>query len=68
MQSDAQAYDAGVRVLRDAIAALARKCQWAGSTNVRKPDNSMVVPTPEEIVTLTKNVKAKGSAMRRATQ
>lgn len=68
VQSDAKAYDAGVRVLRDHIAALARKCQWAGSTNVRKPDNSMVVPTPEEIVTLTKNVKAKGNAMRRATQ
>jgi len=68
VRDDVKAYEAGVKVLREQIAALARKCQWTGSTNLRKPDNSMVVPTPEQITTLSQNAKAKAGAMRRASR
>lgn len=68
VQDDIEAYQAGIGVLRDYIAALARQCGWTGSTNARKPDGTTTVPTPEQINTLKDNVKAKASQLRRRSR
>jgi len=68
VQDDIEAYQAGIAVLRDHIAALARNCGWTGSTNAKKPDGTMTVPTPEEISRLKDNTKVKASQLKRRTK
>jgi hypothetical protein len=68
VQDDRDAYQAGVAVLRQHIAALARKCAWTGSTSNRKPDGTQVVPTPHEVTTLQNNTVARARLLKRATR
>lgn len=68
VQDDIEAYQAGIGVLRDHIAALARQCRWTGSTNARRPDGTTTVPTPEQIATLKDNTKVKASQLKRRSK
>jgi hypothetical protein len=61
-KDDVAAYQAGIAVLRDHIAKLARNCGWSGSTNARKPDGTMTVPTPDQVAAL-KNATAKQASL-----
>ncbi len=67
-QDDYAAYEKGIAVLRDYIAKLAKDCGWSGSTNERKSDGTMTVPTPEEIQQLKDNTRAKASKLRRRSK
>lgn len=68
VQDDIEAYQAGIAVLRDYIAALATQCRWTGSTNARKPDGTATVPTPDDIMKLKDNTKLKASQLKRRTR
>jgi hypothetical protein len=67
-QDEVAAYQAGIAVLRDHVAKLAKSCGWIGSSNERKPDGTFTVPTPSQIQELSANsVKAAGS-LKNATR
>ena len=68
IDNDSQAYQAGIKVLREAIASLAAKCRWSGSANEFRKDKTKTVPTPEEIKSLAQNTKQKVSVLNRATK
>lgn len=65
---DREAYQVGIGVLRQYIAQLARDCGWSGSTNARRPEGTMTVPTPDQIVTLQNNVKSKTEQLKRQSR
>lgn len=68
VKNDVESYQAGVRVLRDAISDLSGHCGWTGSTSEFKPDGTRVVPTPERITELATATKTKASALRRSSR
>jgi hypothetical protein len=68
IDNDAQAYQAGIKVLREAIASLAGKCNWSGSSNEYRADKTKTVPTPDQIRTLAQNTRSRSSALNRATR
>jgi hypothetical protein len=65
---DREAYQTGIAVLRQHIAKLARDCGWGGSTNARKPDGTMTVPTPQEILELKDKVKRNAGKLQRSSK
>jgi len=67
-EDDLAAYEVGIGVLRQHIAKLARDCEWSGSTNKRKPDGTMTVPTPDEILKLKDNVRKTTGQLRRKSK
>jgi hypothetical protein len=68
VQDDRAAYQAGVAVLRQHIADLARRCSWSGSTNARRPDGTATVPTPQQISDLKSATKSKANLLNRASR
>lgn len=68
VKDDAQAYEAGVAVLRRHIADLALRCGWDGSTNRIRPDGLITVPTPPQIEELRKNIANKARNLERSTR
>jgi len=68
VQDDRAAYQAGVAVLRQHIADLARKCSWSGSINARRPDGTATVPTPQQISDLKSATKSKSNLLKRASR
>ena len=68
VQDDLAAYQAGIAVLREHIAGLAKKCSWTGSTGARKPDGTATVPTPAQITQLESHVKSTSKLLQRATK
>lgn len=65
---DREAYQTGIAVLRQHIARLARDCGWSGSTNARKPDGTMTVPTPQQILELKDKVKRNAGKLQRSSK
>lgn len=68
VKNDVEAYQVGIQMLREQIAALARKCGWTGSPEGAKPDKGKTLPTPQQILDYGKASKTKASALDRATR
>jgi hypothetical protein len=68
VKDDRDAYQAGIGLLRDSIAKLATECNWTGSTNAKRPDGTMTVPTPQQIQELKDNTRTKGLRLKRRSQ
>ncbi len=67
-KDDVEAYQAGIAVLRDHIAELARKCGWSGSTNARRPDGTSTVPTPDQVMELKNATKKQAALLKRKSK
>lgn len=67
-KDEVAAYQAGIEVLREHIAKLAKDCGWIGSSNARKPDGSATVPTPSQIGELSANTRTTASSLKKATR
>jgi hypothetical protein len=67
-KDDVEAYQAGIAVLRDHIAKLARQCGWSGSTNARRPDGTTTVPTPDQVAELKNATKTQVSLLQRKSK
>ena len=67
-KDDVEAYQAGIAVLRDHIAVLARECGWSGSTNARRPDGTSTVPTPDQVVELKNATRTQASLLKRKSK
>ena len=65
---DRDAYQTGIAVLRRHIAKLARDCGWSGSTNARRPDGTMTVPTPQQVVELKDKVNRSAGKLKRSSK
>jgi len=67
-EDDRAAYQAGIAELRKYIAKLASDCRWSGSTNAKRPDGTMTVPTPAQILELKNNSKGKAAQLKRSSK